>query len=59
MKLEGFLNDKICPTGAMTAWDETIIITAHKLGDFDTLTSKIIELCAKAGIAAPTNLILK
>lgn len=59
MILEEFLNKKICPTGVMTAWDETVLTTAYRLGDTDTLTSKTTELCAKAGIEAPTNLILE
>ena len=28
MTLEDFINEKLCPTGKVTVWDETIIRTA-------------------------------
>ena len=35
MTLEDFINEKLCPTGKVTAWDETVIRTALALGDMD------------------------
>ncbi len=56
MTLEEFINEKLCPAGVVTAWDETVIATAIRLGDIETLTSKLAELAGKAGVLIPDDL---
>ena len=56
MTLEEFINEKLCPAGVVTAWDETVIATAYKIGDLETLTSKLAELAGKAGGLIPDDL---
>ncbi|BBL00430.1 hypothetical protein A3BBH6_06660 [Alistipes onderdonkii subsp. vulgaris] len=58
MTLEDFINEKLCPTGTVTAWDETVIRTALDLGDMDTLICQILNISERAGIPVPTDLIL-
>ena len=58
MTLEEFINEKLCPAGVVTAWDETVIVTACKAGDIETLTSKLAELASKAGVLIPDGLTL-
>ena len=42
MTLEDFINEKLCPTGKVTAWDETVIRTALALLiDRDALCANI------------------
>ena len=45
MTLEEFINEKLCPTGTVTAWDETVIRTALALGDMDKLSDRIAAMC--------------
>ncbi|MDR2882911.1 MAG: hypothetical protein LBU98_03950 [Alistipes sp.] len=59
MTLEEFINDKLCPAGVVTAWDETVIATACRLGDTKTLAAKVTELATKAGVEVPADLTLK
>ena len=59
MTLEEFINEKLCPAGVVTAWDETLIATALLLGDMDTLTNKVAELATKAGVDVPAGLTLE
>ncbi len=59
MTLKTFINEKLCPTGVVTVWDADVIATAFRLGDIETLTSKVTELAAKAGIEVPADLTLK
>lgn len=59
MTIEEFINEKLCPAGIVTAWDETAITTAYRIGDVETLTTKLAELSLIAGIEMPTNLILE
>lgn len=56
--LEDFINEKLCPTGKVTAWDETVIRMALDLKDMDTLTCRIIDLCKRAGVQVPARLTL-
>lgn len=56
MTLEEFINEKLCPAGVVTAWDELVIVTAIRLGDLETLTSKLAELAGKAGVLIPDGL---
>ncbi len=58
MTLEEFINEKLCPAGVVTAWDDIIINTAFLLDDMETITSKVVELAAKAGVEVPFDLIL-
>ena len=58
MTLEEFINDKLCPTGTVTVWDETIIRTALELGDMDKLSDQLIIMCKRAGVPVPTDLTL-
>lgn len=58
MTLEDFINEKLCPTGKVTVWDEIVIRMALDLGDMDTLACRIIDLCERAGVPMPTNLVL-
>jgi len=59
MTLEEFINERLCPTGALTAWDETVIATACRLGDAETLTAKIAELANRAGVEVPADLTIQ
>lgn len=56
--LEDFINEKLCPTGKVTAWDETVIRMALDLKDMDTLACRIIDLCERAGVQVPARLTL-
>lgn len=58
MTIENFINEKLCPTGKVTVWDETVIRMALDLGDMDTLVCRIIDLCKRTGIPIPTDLTL-
>lgn len=58
MTLEDFINEKLCPTGTVTAWDETMIRTALCLGDMDRLSDQLIIMCRRAGVPVPTDLTL-
>lgn len=58
MTLEDFINEKLCPTGKVTVWDETIIRTALELGDMDKLSDQLISMCRRAGVPMPTDLVL-
>ena len=58
MTLEDFINEKLCPTGTVTVWDETIIRTALELGDMDKLSDQLIIMCKRAGVPVPTDLTL-
>lgn len=58
MTLEEFINEKLCPTGKVTVWDETVISTALDLGDMDKLSDQIMTMCKRVGVPVPTNLIL-
>lgn len=58
MTLEEFINDKLCPTGTVTVWDETVIRTALELGDMDKLSDQLIIMCKRAGVPVPTDLVL-
>ena len=33
MTVEAFINEKLCPAGVVTVWEETLIATAYQLGD--------------------------
>jgi hypothetical protein len=59
MTLEEFINDKLCPAGVVTAWDEDVIATAYRLGDTKTLVAKVAELATKAGVEVPADLTSK
>jgi hypothetical protein len=59
MTLEEFINEHLCPSGVVTAWDETVIATAYRLGDTKTLAAKVAELALKAGVEVPADLTLK
>lgn len=56
MTLEEFINEKLCPTGTVTAWDETVIRTALALGDMDKLSDRIAAMCRRAGVPIPVDL---
>lgn len=58
MTLEDFINEKLCPTGAVTAWDEVVIRTVLELGDMDKLSDRLIVMCRRAGVPVPTDLVL-
>lgn len=58
MTLEEFINDKLCPTGTVTAWDETVLRTALELGDMDKLSDQLIAMCRRAGVPVPMDLTL-
>ncbi len=58
MTLEEFINEILCLAGVVTAWDDIIINTAFLLDDMETITSKVVELAAKAGVEVPFDLIL-
>lgn len=58
MTLEDFINEKLCPTGTVTAWDETMIRTALCLGDMDRLSDQLVAMCRRAGVPVPTDLTL-
>lgn len=58
MTLEDFINEKLCPTGTVTAWDETVIRTALALGDMDKLSDQLIIMCKRVGVSVPTDLVL-
>lgn len=58
MTLEEFINEKLCPTGKVTAWDETVLRTALELGDMDKLFDQLIIMCKRAGVLVPTDLTL-
>ncbi len=58
MTIEEFINEKLCPAGVVTAWDDIIINTAFLLDDMETITSKLAELAAKAGVKVPSDLTL-
>jgi hypothetical protein len=58
MTLEEFIHEKLCPAGVVTRWDETVIFTALKIGDAETLTSRLAELIVKAGVEVPADLTL-
>lgn len=58
MKLEEFINEILCPTGTVTAWDETVICMAIRLGDMDKLTDQLAIMCKRAGVPIPTDLTL-
>lgn len=53
MTPEEFINEHLCPTGVVTAWDAQVITTALRFGDTKTITAKITELATKAGLQAP------
>jgi hypothetical protein len=54
-----FVNEKLCPAGVVTGWDEAIISTAFLLGDTTTLANKVAELANRAGVEVPVDLTLK
>lgn len=56
MTLEEFINERLCPAGVVTEWDETVIVTACKVGDTKTLVDKVAELANKAGVEIPADL---
>jgi len=56
--LEDFISEKLCPTGKVMAWDETVIRMALDLKDMDTLACRIIALCERAGVQIPACLTL-
>lgn len=58
MTLEAFINEKLCSTGTVTTWDETIIRTALALGDMEKLSDQIAAMCRRAGVSMPTDLVL-
>ena len=58
MTLEEFINEKLCPTGTVTAWDETVIRTALTLGDMDKLSDQIAAMCRRARVRVPADLVL-
>ena len=58
MTLEEFINEKLCPTCIVTAWDETVIRTALALGDMDKLSGQIAAMCRRAGVPIPVDLVL-
>lgn len=58
MTLEEFINEKLCPTGTVTAWDETVLRMALELGDMDKLSYQLILMCRRAGVPVPTDLVL-
>jgi len=58
MTLEDFINEKLCPTGKFTAWDETVIRLALTLGDMEKLSNQIVSVCRRAGVPVPTDLTL-
>ena len=58
MTLETFINEKLYPTGTVTAWDETVIRTALALGDMDKLSDQIAAMCWRAGVSMPIDLVL-
>lgn len=59
MTLEEFINEKLCPTGTVTAWDETVLRMALELGDMDKLSDQLISMCRRAGVSVPTDLVLQ
>lgn len=58
MTLEDFINEKLCPTGTVTVWDETVICMALDLGDMDKLSTQLIIMCKRADVPVPTDLTL-
>jgi hypothetical protein len=58
MTLETFINEKLCPTGTVTAWDETVISMALALGNMDKLSDQLIIMSKRAGVSVPTDLVL-
>lgn len=58
MTLEDFLNKKLCPTGTVTVWDETVIRTTLEMGDMDKLSDQLVAMCKRAGVPVPTDLML-
>lgn len=56
MTIEEFINEKLCPAGVVTAWDENVIKTAYRLGDMEMLTKNLAELAIKAGVEMPSDL---
>ena len=59
MTLEDFNNEKLCPTGKVTAWDETVIRTALALGDMDKLSDQLILMCRRAAQQSDRELVCK
>jgi hypothetical protein len=53
-----FVNEKLCPAGVVSEWDETVITTAIRLGYVEMLASKLVELADKAGMEVPVDLTL-
>lgn len=58
MILEDFINEKLYPTGTVTAWDETVIRMDIKLGDRGKLSHRLVVMCRRAGVPVPTDLTL-
>lgn len=58
MTVEQFINEKLCPAGVVTVWEETLITTAYRLGDLNKLLETIYDLCQKANVEMPTDLTL-
>lgn len=58
MTVKTFINEKLCPAGVVTVWEETLIATAYQLGDLNKMLETIYDLCEKANVEMPTNLTL-
>lgn len=58
MTLEEFINEKLCPTGKVTTWDEAVIRAALDLGDMDKLFDQVITMSKRVGVLVPTDLTL-
>lgn len=58
MTVEQFINEKLCPTGVVTVWEETLIATAYQLGDLNKMLETIYDLCQKANVEMPIDLTL-
>lgn len=58
MTVEEFIDEKLCPAGVVTVWDETLIATAYQFNDLEKLLETIYDLCEKANIEMPPNLTL-
>lgn len=58
MTVKTFINEKLCPTGVVTVWEETLIATAYQHGDLNKMLETIYDLCEKANVEMPTNLTL-
>lgn len=53
MTLEDFINEKLCPTGTVTVWDETLIRPALRLDDMDKLSASIAPCAGRPECRSP------